>query len=345
MLSRIANPPNPWLASTVDWMGEPPAAKLQVFVDSTREILSKNDSPDIPFTWSVNPYRGCFHGCSYCYARPSHEYLSFGAGTDFERNIVIKPDAAPLLRRAFERPSWKGEVVVFSGNTDCYQPLEASYALTRQCLEVCLEYRNPVGIITKAPLIERDLELLVALAEATELHVTVSVPFSDAEHARAMEPYVAPPLRRIETIRRLAEAGLSVGVNVAPVIPGLSDGEMPTVLERARAAGARHAGMILVRLPGPVAMVFEERLREKLPARADRVMARIAETRGGKKNDPRFGARMRGQGEYAELLRALFERTCARLGYEPHRPRSPSSPFRRPPTPPPPQLDLFGARG
>ena len=341
MLSRVANPPNPWLASTVDWLGEPPPAKLQVFLDSTREILSRNDSPDIPFTWSVNPYRGCLHGCAYCYARPSHEYLSFGAGTDFERNIVVKPDAAPLLREAFERPRWKGEVVVFSGNTDCYQPLEASYGITRQCLEVCLEHRNPVGIITKAPLIERDLALLVALAEVTELHVTVSVPFADAGHARALEPYVAPPQRRIETIRRLAAAGLSVGVNVAPVIPGLSDGEMPEVLELARAAGARHAGMILVRLPGPVATVFEERLREQLPARADRVMARIAETRGGRKNDPRFGARMRGEGEYAELIRALFERTCARLGYEP-RPRSTESTFHRPAPPPPPQLELFG---
>src|SRR5215467_7107696 len=167
--------------------------KLEVFVDGTRQILSKNDSPDVGFTWSVNPYRGCFHGCAYCYARPSHEYLSFGAGTDFERRLVVKPEAPQLLREAFEKKSWKGELVMFSGVTDCYQPLEASYRLTRGCLEVCAEYRNPVGIITKAPLVERDLDVLVELARVTQVSVTVSVPLWSADKARAIEPYVASP--------------------------------------------------------------------------------------------------------------------------------------------------------
>src|SRR5690242_1671011 len=173
----VANPPNPWHSSVVDYLGEAPNAPLQVFEDHSRSILSKNDSPDLGFTWSVNPYRGCFHGCAYCYARPSHEYLGFGSGTDFERKIVVKPDAAVLLREAFERKSWKGELVMFSGNTDCYQPLEASYRLTRACLEVCAEYRNPAYVITKAPLIERDVDVLVRLSRETSFGVTISIPF------------------------------------------------------------------------------------------------------------------------------------------------------------------------
>lgn len=339
-LARVDNPPNPWASTDIDWIGEPPPARLEVFHDRTREILSVNDSPDIPFRYGVNPYRGCFHGCAYCYARPTHEYLSFGAGTDFERKIVVKPDAPALLEARFRRRDWRGELICFSGNTDCYQPLEAAYRLTRACLEVCAAWRNPVGIITKSPLVERDIDVLRTLAAEGHVGVTISVPFADPRHARALEPYVPPPARRIEAIRRLAAAGIPVGVNVAPVIPGLSDSQMVEVLERAREAGAAWAGTILVRLPGPVAGVFERRLRQALPDRADRVLRRIAEARGGRLNDPRFGRRMRGEGQYADTVRALFEQTCRRLGYGDPPPVPDPSPFRPPPRPGQ-QLALF----
>jgi DNA repair photolyase len=278
----------------------------------------------------VNPYRGCFHSCAYCYARPTHEYLGLGAGTDFDRKITVKPDAARLLREAFERPSWKGELIVFSGVTDCYQPLEASYRLTRACLEVCAEYRNPVGIITKAPLIERDLDVLQDLNRAASASVTVSIPIWDREHAHAIEPYVATPQRRMKTIERLAAAGLDVGVNVAPVIPGLSDADIPQILEAAHAAGARRAGFVFLRLPGSVAQVFEERIRAALPLRAERILSRVREARGGKLYDARFGIRGLGQGNYAEAARALFENTARRLGLNQDFHGSAADSFRRP---------------
>ncbi len=311
----VDNPPNPWASTEVEYLdGDAPDARLQVYEDRTRQILSKNDSPDVGFTWSVNPYRGCFHACAYCYARPSHEYLSFGAGTDFERKIVVKPEAPDLLREAFERRSWQGNLVAFSGVTDCYQPLEASYRLTRGCLEVCAEYKNPVGIITKAPLIERDLDLLEALSAVTQVRVAVSIPLWDVEKARAMEPFVATPQRRMRIVERLASRGIPVGVSVAPVIPGLGDEEIGDVLKAAKDAGARFASYVLLRLPGAVKGVFEERLRATLPLRADKVMRRVRETRGGKLYDATFGARGSGEGVYADTIAALFEGTARRLG-------------------------------
>jgi DNA repair photolyase len=342
----IANPTNPWAFTAVEYVDAPdpddperplaPNARLQVYEDHTRQILSSNDSPDIHFRWSVNPYRGCFHACAYCYARPSHEYLSFGAGTDFDRKIIVKPAAATLLREAFDRKSWLGERVVFSGVTDCYQPVEATYRLTRSCLEVCSEYHQPVGIITKSPLIERDLDVLVELSAKASVHVTISIPFWDAEHARAIEPYVATPQRRMRIIERLAKAGVEVGVNVAPVIPGLNDAEMGDILAAAKDVGATHAGTVLLRLPSSVAPVFEERLRQALPLRAEKVMRRIRETRGGNLYDSAFGARGRGEGPYAEATFALFDRTARRLGLgttwmEPL-PDDATKPFTAPPT-------------
>ena len=231
---EISNPPNPWASTEVEYLEGAPEMRLEVFEDGSRKILAENDSPDVGFRWSVNPYRGCFHACAYCYARPSHEYLSFGAGTDFDRKIVIKRHAAALLRQAFAKKSWQRETVVFSGVTDCYQPLEASYRLTRGCLEVCVEHANPVGIITKSALIERDVDVLTALARVASVHVTVSIPFWDTERARAIEPYVPTPARRIKVIETLAAAGISVGVNVAPVIPGLNDEDIPKILTAAR---------------------------------------------------------------------------------------------------------------
>jgi DNA repair photolyase len=311
----IANPPNPWSSTEVEYLEEPPPdIKLEVYEDHSRQILSTNDSPDVGFRFSVNPYRGCFHACAYCYARPSHEYLSFGAGTDFDRKIVVKPHAPELLRAAFQKKSWQRETVVFSGVTDCYQPLEASYRLTRGCLEVCLEMDNPVGVITKAPLIERDADLLAALAAGPGAHVTVSVPFWDADKARAIEPYVATPHRRLRIIETLSNRGIHVAVNVAPIIPGLNDEEMPRILTAAREAGAQSAGFVLLRLPGSVKEVFEQRLRASLPLQAERVLHRIRETRGGKLYDPRFGVRGRGEGALSTSIQTLFLATARRLG-------------------------------
>jgi DNA repair photolyase len=249
-----------------------------------------------------------------CYARPTHEYLGFGTGVDFERRIAIKPRAPELLREAFEHKSWKGELVVFSGNTDCYQPLEASYELTRGCLAVCAEYQNPIHVITKSPLIERDTELLLDLSRRASVGVSISIPFWDEKNARAIEPYVATPSRRMTTVKRLSDAGIPVTVNVAPIIPGLTDRDVGPILEAAAAAGARSARMILLRLPGSVKEVFEERLRERMPLAADRILARTREVRGGRLNDPRFGSRMSGEGEYASAIHQLFEQTARRLG-------------------------------
>jgi DNA repair photolyase len=340
----IANPPNPWDSTSIDYLGEAPPQAMQIFEDHTRSILAKNDSPDLGFTWSVNPYRGCQHACAYCYARPSHEYLSFGSGTDFDRKIVVKPHAPELLREAFEKKSWIGELIMFSGNTDCYQPLEASYQLTRGCLEVCAEYQNPVHIITKAPLIERDLDVLGALNAYSSVGVSVSIPFWKEEHARALEPYVATPQRRMKTVRRLHDAGIRVSVNVAPVIPGLGDEDIGAILEAARDAGASSAAMILLRLPGSVKQVFEERLRASMPLRAERVLARTREVRAGKLNDPRFGTRQTGEGVYAESIAQLFERTARRLGLAVGSASGAggAGTFRRPSRGP--QLELFSRR-
>jgi DNA repair photolyase len=310
----VANPPNPWATTEVEYLdGEAPNADLEVLEDHTRQILSRNESPDVPFRWSVNPYRGCQHACAYCYARPSHEYLSFGAGTDFDRKIVIKPDAPALLREAFDKPSWKGELVAFSGVTDCYQPLEASYHLTRGCLEVCVQYKNPASVITKSPLVERDADLLADLGRVARVHVAVSIPFWSEENARAIEPFVTTPARRMRIVERLAARGLAVTVMVAPVIPGLNDDEIPSILAAAKNAGAASAGMVLLRLPGAVKSVFEERVRAAMPLRADRILRRVRETRGGKMYDPRFGTRGTGEGQYADAIASLFATTAKRL--------------------------------
>ncbi len=337
----VSNPPNPWASTEVEYLDEIPPSKLEVLEDHTREVLARNNSPDVCFTWSINPYRGCMHACAYCYARPGHEYLSMGAGTDFETRIVVKPHAPELLREAFERPRWQGETVAFSGVTDCYQPLEASMRLTRRCLEVCAEYRNPVAIITKAPLIERDLDVLQTLSREARLWVSISVPFHNPELARAVEPYVATPKRRFQTIEKLAAAGISVAVSVAPVIPGLNDEDIAKVLTTAREAGATHAFYTLLRLPGPVKDVFEERLRAKLPLRAERVLHRIRETRSGELYDSRFKHRMKGEGLYAETIKRLFDTAARKVGIQTSMmTEAAPTPFRRPARPSA-QLSLF----
>jgi DNA repair photolyase len=336
----IANPPNPWSSTAVEYLEEVPSARVELFDDASTSILTQNDSPDLGFRFSVNPYRGCNHGCAYCYARPSHEYLSWGAGTDFDTKLLVKRDAAALLRAAFQKPSWKGELVMFSGVTDCYQPVEASLRLTRACLEVCAEYRNPVSIVTKAPLIERDLDVLTKLRDEAFVSVAISVPIWDQVLARAIEPGVATPKRRIQTIRTLSAAGIRVGVMVAPIIPAVSDEGLADVLTAAKEAGASFASYVLLRLPGAVKDVFTQRIREALPLRAGKILHRVRATRNGKLYDARFGVRGKGEGPYAEAIAAAFEATTRRLGFEQTRPEVPAS-FRRP-VRPAPQLSLVG---
>ncbi|MFT3693568.1 MAG: PA0069 family radical SAM protein [Kofleriaceae bacterium] len=318
MKSRpAANPTNRFhdTAVSYDEGDGPPPAQVKLIEDHSRTILAHNDSPDVGFNHSVNPYRGCLHACAYCYARPSHEYLDLGAGTDFDTKIVVKPNAAQLLRDAFDKPSWSGELVMFSGVTDCYQAVESQLKLTQQCLQVCLEYKNPVGIITKSALIERDLDLLVELNKEAGVHLSVSVAWVDAELARAIEPWAPAPERRFKVIEKFAAAGIPVGVMCAPIMPGLNDDQVVRVLERAKDAGAQSAGWVLLRLPGAVAPVFEERVRAALPLAADKIMHRIRETRGGEKlYDPRWHTRGRGEGVYAQAIAQMFEATTKRLG-------------------------------
>jgi DNA repair photolyase len=316
MLRRVWNPPNPWESTHVEWLGEPPPVELQVYEEHSRSILAENDSPDVPFRWSVNPYRGCQHACAYCYARTTHQYLGFGAGTDFDARLVAKVDAPELLREAFARRSWRGEEVVFSGVTDPYQPIEATYELTRRCLEVCREFANPVGIVTKSALVRRDAELLASLARRADVKVYLSIPFADEEMARRIEPWAASPAKRLETLRVLAEAGLATGVAVAPLIPGLNDAQVAAILASARAAGARSAFMLLLRLPGEVRSVFLERLAAAYPDRVAKVVHALEELRAAQASPGAFGQRMRGAGPRWEALRGLFEMQCRRLGLE-----------------------------
>lgn len=292
----------------------PPPSPVTIIEDHARSILSENDSPDLGFSFSANPYRGCQHACSYCYARPTHEYLDLGAGTDFDTKIVVKRQAPELLRAAFEKPSWKGATVMFSGVTDCYQPIEKDLEITRRCLEVCLEYRNPVSVISKSALVERDLDLFLALAKEARFHLSVSLAFTDNEMSRAIEPWAASPDRRFKVIETMAKAGVSVGVMCAPIIPGVNDSQLVTLLERAAEAGATSAGWTLLRLPGVTRDVFEDRVRVALPLAADKIIHRIRETRGGKLYDARFGVRGRGEGPYADMIATMFDTTIKRLG-------------------------------
>src|SRR3982751_3499209 len=336
----VANPPNPWLTESIEWIGEPPRAKIEVFEETeTRSIISRNDSPDVAFDYSINCYRGCIHACTYCFSRPTHEYLDFGAGTDFERKIVVKVRAAELLRKELMKPSWKGDQIVFSFTSDPYVPLEANYKLTRRCLEVCVEFQQPVGVITKSAMIRRDIDLLQELSRKAHLGVFLTIPFTDVEVARAVEPYAPLPEARFHAMEALAAAGITVGIGIAPVIPGLST-DIPVLLKRAKEAGAQHAFINMLRLPGNVAPYFEDQLREKLPTKADRVLNRIREARDGKLNSSVFGERMRGKGQYWEATERLFKIHCQRLGFNKKHQRQTEAgtTFRRPTA----QPSLFG---
>jgi DNA repair photolyase len=282
--------------------------------DPTRTIIATNDSPDVGFEASINPYRGCEHGCIYCFARPTHEYLGFSAGLDFETRIMVKEDAPALLWDELNAKKWEPKVLAMSGVTDPYQPVERRLGLTRGCLAVLAELRNPVAIITKNHLVTRDIDLLADLAKDNAARVFVSVTTLDAKLARIMEPRTSSPELRLEAVEKLAAAGVPVGVMVAPTIPGLTDHEMPAILGAAKKAGARWAGFVVLRLPWAVAPLFEKWLEEHFPDRKDKVLNRIRDLRGGKLYDAQWGVRGRGTGVFAEQIEALFDVTCRRLG-------------------------------
>jgi len=297
-----------------DETADDPAPRTRFYRDTTRTVIARNNSPDVGFDFSVNPYRGCEHGCIYCYARPTHEYFGLSAGLDFETKIFVKADAPELLRRELSAPRWTPATIALSGVTDPYQPVERRLELTRRCLRVLADFRNPFTLITKNHLVARDADIIAEAAADSAAAVMLSITTLDGELQRLMEPRTSAPAQRLEALTTLAAAGVPVGVMVAPVIPGLTDHEIPAILKAAREAGASTAGFIPVRLPFAVAGLFEDWLAAHFPDRSARVLGLIRGVRGGKINDPRFGSRMRGEGEYAEQLRSLFDVTCARVG-------------------------------
>jgi DNA repair photolyase len=304
-----------WHEPDEEWAhADDPAPTTTFLPDDSRTIIATNDSPDIGFDASVNPYRGCEHGCIYCYARPTHEYLGMSAGLDFESKILVKYDAPDLLRAALAAPAWKPRLVMMSGVTDCYQPVERRLKLTRGCLEVLAEFRNPVALITKNHLVSRDVDVLAPLAALGAAAVTISVTTLDQDLTRVLEPRASVPAARLAAIRALAGAGIPVGVNVAPIIPGLTDHELPKILAAAAEAGATRAGYTIVRLPFGVLPLFERWLDEHAPSKKAMVLHRIEALRGGARNESRFGARMTGVGVFAKHLADVFHVACRRHG-------------------------------
>ncbi len=307
-----------------------PSAATQIIRETARSIISYNDSPDVGLEATLNPYRGCEHGCIYCYARPTHEYLGFSCGLDFETKIVVKENAPELLRKTLSSPRWQPKVVGLSGITDCYQPIERKLQITRKCLEVFTGFLNPVVIITKNYLVTRDIDLLEKLAQNHAVGVLISVTTLDAKLAQRMEPRTSQPQRRLEAIRLLSGAKIPVGVNVAPVIPGLTDYQIPSILSAAKAAGAQFAGYTVLRLPYGVAGLFEEWLSRHFPERKQKILNRIRSIREGKLNDPNFHSRMEGKGIYADEIAQVFSLWHRRLGLSEGGPRLSTESFRRP---------------
>lgn len=301
--------------------------------DDSQSIITYNDSPDIPFHASLNAYRGCEHGCAYCYARPTHEYAGLSAGLDFESKILVKARAPELLREELSARKWQPQVLAMSGVTDCYQPIERKLELTRRCLEVLAEFRNPVGIITKNHLVTRDLDLLRELATHHAVAVSLSITTLDGDLAKTLEPRASPPSRRLAAVRELSAAGIPVTVMMAPIIPGLTDHEMPTLLAAAAEAGACDAHYVALRLPWAVAPLFEAWLERHVPGQKDKVLSRIRSMRGGKLYDAKFGERMRGTGFFADQIRTLFAVSHRRAGFPGRNPRHLSTDAFRVPTP------------
>ena len=330
-----ANPPNRFeplrYERDPEWTdSEDPSLQTEFFKDTSRSIITYNDSPDVGFDASINPYRGCEHGCVYCYARPTHEFLGFSAGLDFESRILVKEEAPELLRRELSSPRWKPQVLAISGVTDAYQPLERRLELTRRCLQVLAEFRNPVVIITKNHLVTRDVDLLGELVQHQAARVFLSITSLDGSLSRVMEPRASHPTRRLAAIEALSQAGVPTGVLVAPVIPGLTDHELPSIIAAAVQAGAQSAGYVTVRLPHGVGPLFEQWLSQHFPDRKDKVLHRIRAIRGGNLNDPRFASRMRGEGIFAEQIEALFALACRRAGLDGRGPALSTAAFRVP---------------
>jgi len=334
------NPPNRFekihLEPDADWNpddddgGRPRGPRTQFFKDHSQTVIARNDSPDVGFATSLNPYRGCEHGCIYCYARPTHEFLGFSAGLDFESKIMVKEDTPELLRAELMSPKWQPQVIFMSGVTDCYQPVEAKLRLTRRCLEVLAEFRNPVFIITKNRLVTRDLDLLSELARCNAVEVWLSITTLDPELRKVMEPRTSPPEARLAAIRELKQAGIPVGVNVAPVIPGLTDHEMPAILQAAADAGATAAGYTLVRLPYGVAPLFENWLATHFPDRKEKVLNRVRAIRGGKLNESQWGSRMHGEGIFADQISRMFAVARRKAGIQDNGRGLSTAAFRRP---------------
>jgi len=307
-----------------------PAPSTRFLKDATRSIIAYNDSPDVGFNASVNPYRGCEHGCIYCYARPTHEYLGFSAGLDFETKIMVKEDAPELLRQELASPKWKPQVLAFSGVTDCYQPVERKLKLTRRCLEVLAEFRNPVAVVTKNHLVTRDADVLSELARHRAAAVFISLTTLDSSLTPKLEPRASLPKHRLAAIEALSRAGVPVGVLLAPMIPGLTDHEIPNLVAAAASAGAQYAGYVVLRLPFAVKNLFEEWLTQHFPDRKEKVLNHIRDLRGGRLNDPNFGTRMRGEGKIADQIEALFSVACRKAGFEGRRPDLSAAAFRVP---------------
>ncbi|MEZ6135743.1 MAG: PA0069 family radical SAM protein [Pirellulaceae bacterium] len=314
--------------------------EIEYIVDDAQSIVAENQSPDVPFRYSLNPYRGCIHACSYCYARPTHEYLGFNAGRDFETKIVVKHDAADLFRKFLSKPQWKPEPITFSGVTDCYQPAERKFQLTRSCLQVALECKQPVNIVTKNALIVRDLDILEEMAKHDLVHVFVSITTLQPLLARDMEPRTSIPAARLRALETLAHAEIPTGILVAPVIPGLNDSEIPAILQAAKSAGARAAGYVLLRLPLTVLPVFEEWVQRTRPTQAEKILGRVRATRDGKLNDSQFGQRMVGTGQIALQIRNMFKLFRQQVGLVSKLPEHNCDDF-RPPSSPSGQQMLF----
>ncbi|MBI3547169.1 MAG: PA0069 family radical SAM protein [Gammaproteobacteria bacterium] len=318
---------------------ETPMLKTTVQIEPCRSIIARNDSPDIGFSQSINPYRGCEHGCVYCYARPSHSYLGLSAGLDFETRLFAKTNAAENLRVELSKPGYQCSAIALGSNTDPYQPVERVYGVTRQIIEVLAACEHPLTIVTKSSLVERDIDLLAPMAQKNLAKVFVSITSLDRKLARTLEPRACAPQRRLETVRNLAAAGIPVGVMVAPVIPILTDSHMENILEAARAAGAKSAGYVFLRLPHEVKDLFREWLATHAPLKAKHVMSLIRASRGGRDYDSSFGERMRGQGQFADLIEDRFDKACRRLGF--NQEHIPLDHGRFHPPINHPQLDLF----
>jgi len=321
-------------------LDELPPFKTQVTVDSTRKIITRNDSPDIGFDRSINPYRGCEHGCIYCFARPTHAYLGLSPGLDFESKLLVKPEAADLLQKELAAPSYEPRVIAIGTNTDPYQPIERKYQVMRRILEVLDRAGHPVGIVTKSALVLRDLDILARMAERKLAKVALSVTTLDAQLARRMEPRAATPMRRLEALRRLSQAGVPTSVMVAPVIPAINDMEIERILEAAHAAGVREAGYVLLRLPLEVRDLFREWLKANYPDRENHVFKLVRDMRGGKDYDSKWFERQKGSGPYAYLIGRRFEMACDKLGFNKQRITLSTAHFRKP-QPNSAQLSLF----